>query len=244
MTDVGGWEGVERFSYRKPASGGSGVVGLGTSDVLTVEVQVFASGTSASYEADASAESVWFVIAGQARFADGAGAAFGEFGVSGGVYVPRSVAYRFEAIGADDLEILRIAAVDPRGDGQAADGPATMQAISYDDPEFDEGSDITVPRLWPGGDMLTVTVEKVRDGEGDDPPHAHFGIEGAWFMLGGRVRFHGMTDASAYEMTTHDAVYLPSGTAYGFRALDHEPAHVLHVKSLDLGVDEHKRVDF
>ena len=220
------------------------MVGLGQSDVLTMEVHVAPVGSTLAFEADGARESTWLVLGGQARFTDAGGAALGDFGHWQGVHAPRASAYQLEAIGDADLEVLHIAATDPRGASAASTQSAAILPISYDDPDFDAGSDITVPRLWPGDDMLTVTVEKVRDGEGDDPPHAHFGIVGAWFMLGGRVRFHGMTDASAYEMNTEDAVFLPSGTAYGFKALDHEPAHVLHVKALDLGADKHERVDY
>ena len=246
MTEVASSEDLGRFRYEKPLTyaAPTTVVPLGHSDVLTVEMHLAQPGTASHFEADVAAESVWFVIGGHARFYDGVDALVGEFGESEGVAVPRSIAYRFEAVGDVDLAILRIAAVDPRPDASVQSKQAAMQPIVYDNPDFGEGSDITVPCLWVGDDMLAVTVEKVRDGEGDDRPHAHFGIVGAWFLLSGRVRFHGASDDEAFEMTTHDAVFLPSGTAYGFRALDHDPAEFLHVKALDLGTENHVRVDY
>jgi mannose-6-phosphate isomerase-like protein (cupin superfamily) len=246
MIEVGRSEDLGRFTYEKPLAQAAPttVVPLGQTDVLTVEMRVVQSGTPSVFEADPTTECVWFVVGGRARFYDGVDALVGEFGESEGVAVPRSIAYRFEAVGDADLQVLHIAAVDPRLGAEVQSERTAMQPVIYESPEFDEGSDIQVPRVWVGDDMLAVTVEKVRDGGGDDLPHAHFGIVGAWFLLSGRVRFHGASDDEAFEMTTHDAVFLPSGTAYGFRALDHEPAEFLHVKALDLGTEKHVRVDY
>jgi mannose-6-phosphate isomerase-like protein (cupin superfamily) len=155
------------------------------------------------------------------------------------------VPYKFESVGDAELEVLRIAAVDPRPDGMSgADDPGKLQPVRYDNPDFDEGRDIIVHRFWDGGDMLSVSVEKVRDGGGDDAPHAHFGIAGTWLMLSGRIRFHGASYAESFDIMTGDGIFLPSGNAYGFRAMEHEPAEILHVQALDMSAEKHVRVDY
>jgi len=244
MTEASSSEGMVRFRYDKPVTQDAPtvVVPLAQSAVLGMDVQVMRAGSTLSGEADPAAETLWFVMNGRARFYDGSVA--GEFGKYEGALVPRAVPYRFEAVGDMDLEILRIAAVDPRASDLGTDGATTIQPISYDNPDFDEGDDIVVHRFWDGGDMLSISVEKVRDGEGDDSPHAHFGIVGAWLMLSGRIRFHGASDAEAFEIVTGDGVFLPSGNAYGFRAMEHEPAEILHVKALDMGAEKRVRVDY
>ncbi|MDA0799825.1 MAG: hypothetical protein O2884_14325 [Chloroflexi bacterium] len=246
MTEASSSEGMLRFRYDKPVAQDAPtvVIPLAQSAALGLDVQVMRAGGALSREADPAAETLWFVVSGRARFYDNDGSVAGEFGKYAGALVPRGVAYGFEPVGDVDLEILRIASVDPRAGDLAADSPTTIQPISYDNPDFEEGDDIVVHRFWDGGDMLSISVEKVRDGEGDDTPHAHFGIVGAWLMLSGRIRFHGASDADAFEIATGDGVFLPSGNAYGFRAMEHEPAEILHVKALDMGAEKHVRVDY
>jgi mannose-6-phosphate isomerase-like protein (cupin superfamily) len=236
-----------RFRYEKPALQDAPKVDvpLAKSAVLVMDVKVIRAGSTFSGEADPAAETLWFVMKGRARFYDGDDSTAGEFGRLEGVVVPRGVPCKFEPAGGGELAILRITAIDPRADGVLkVSGLDKLQPIRYDNPDFDEGRDIIVHRFWDGGDMLSISVEKVRDGEGDDGPHAHFGIVGAWLMLSGRIRFHGALDADAFEIQTGDGVFLPSGNAYGFRAIEHEPAEILHVKALDMRAEEHMRVDY
>jgi mannose-6-phosphate isomerase-like protein (cupin superfamily) len=238
-------DGLVRFRYEKPVGQDSpvAVVPLADSVVLGIDVQVLSAGAEVMVGVDRAAENLWWVLAGQARFFDADGQVFGEFGAFQGVAVPRGASGRFESAGDVDLEILRISAVDPRSASPAGDSPATLQAIHYDTPDLGDEA-IKVTYELRSEDMLTLSIEKVRDGGGDDRPHAHFGIEGAWYLLSGSVRFHGMTDADAFDMTTSDGLLVPSGCAYGFGAIGHEPSEFLHIKALDLSAEKHERKNY
>lgn len=234
---------LERFRYLPPGdSGASAVVPLAESSVLEVDVHVLRTGGEAIERDGQATETLWWVLSGVARVLDTHGAEFGEFADFQGVVAPRGVSCRIEPVGDAPVELLRIAAVDPLGREPQVEVSTTLLPIRYESPELSENIKVTYSHR--SEDMLTMSIEKVRDGGGDDRPHAHFGIEGIWYLLTGRVRFHGATGEDAFEMTAGDGVYVPSGCAYGFGAIGHEPSEFLHIKALDLSADEHMRVDY
>ena len=205
-------------------------------------ILVPADGGSLTCDAEANVESAYLILDGQARLTDGRNV-MAELGPLEGVHVPRGASCRLEPASAIDLDVLCMTAIDPRPDsGRRFARQALPRAIRYDSPDLGDAL-IKVPYLIEQSDMLGVSVEKVRDGGGDDGFHTHSGTDSVWYVLGGgRARFR-CPDGSEIVVGANEGVSIPRMAAYGFIGLDHEPSEVLHVKVRDLSVPN-ERIDY
>jgi mannose-6-phosphate isomerase-like protein (cupin superfamily) len=266
MTQTATGAGLLRFKYEKPVIEDKPkvIVPLARSSVLNFHMQVAHEGGDTNLHAHAAMESLWLVLKGRVRFYDGFDSAFGEYGPMEGIHIPRAAPYWFESAADEDLEVMHITAANPAANNhrlnfqplrgwQAGEvleervvdfekhHAKPMSSIAYDSPEL--GDNIKVTYVLKEVDMLAVSVEKVRNGGGDDGLHTHTGTDSVWFVLsGGRVRFR-TPEGEEIILGEHEGLYVPRGAAYGFSALDDEAAEVLHVKARDVTV-ENERVDY
>ena len=266
MTQTATGAGLERFKYEKPVIEDKPkiIVPLAKSSVLNFHMQVAHEGGETNLHAHAAMESMWLVLKGRIRFYDGDESMFGEYGPMEGIHIPRAAPYWFESVGDEDLEVMHIMAVNPAANntrlnfkplrgwqaGEVEEDRVSdlskhqakpMTSVRYDSPEL--GDKIKVTYILKEDDMLAVSVEKVRNGGGDDGLHTHTGTDSAWFVLsGGRVRFR-TPEGKEIILGEHEGLYIPRGAAYGFVALDSEEAEVLHVKARDVTV-ANERIDY
>ena len=122
-------EGIVAFSYAKPAEGykhGKAMAKLGRSDILKGVVQVLREGGENALHYHTTMDSFWMVLKGRVRFYGPGDTLLGEFGPMEGIVTPRNSRYWFERTGADELELLQVAAyIAPNaGPGRALAGDA------------------------------------------------------------------------------------------------------------------------
>jgi mannose-6-phosphate isomerase-like protein (cupin superfamily) len=266
MTQTATGAGLLQFHYDKPVIEDKPkvVVPLARSSTFNFHMQVAHDGGETNLHAHAAMESMWLVLKGRIRFYDGDESKFGEYGPLEGIHIPRAAPYWFESVGDEDLEVMHIMAMNPGANNtrlnfkplrawQAGEvleekvvdlekhDAKPMSSVRYESPEL--GSNIKVTYILKEEDMLAVSVEKVRNGGGDDGLHTHTGTDSVWFVMsGGRVRFR-TPEGEEMILDEHDGLYVPRGAAYGFSALDDEPAEVLHVKARDVTV-ANERIDY
>lgn len=114
-TKVFGYDGVPADSEHKSKV----VLSLGRTDILRAGVQIVREGGANNLHSHSGNDGFWYVLSGKARFYgglpdEGGSSVLGEFGKDQGVIVPRDVPYWFESASDDPLEILHVAARDPR----------------------------------------------------------------------------------------------------------------------------------
>lgn len=102
------------------------------SDIMICAVQVIRAGGENNLHAHTGMDGLWFVLSGRVRFYGAGHKVIGEFGRHEGVFVPRGVAYWFESVGDEPLEILQAEAIDRRGPNRRIDyEPRKASAGSY-----------------------------------------------------------------------------------------------------------------
>ena len=102
------------FRYRRPVELRTkrGIAPLVRSDILFSAVQVIREGGENSLHSHAAMDGFWFVLRGRARFYGAGDRLIAEIGQHEGVFVPRNVAYWFESVGDELLELLQVEAID------------------------------------------------------------------------------------------------------------------------------------
>ena len=105
--------GVAPFRYVKPGDGykhGKAMALLAGSDILKGVVQVLREGGENTLHYHTTMDSFWMVLKGRVRFYGPGDKLLGEFGPMEGIVTPRNARYWFERAGAEDLELLQVAA--------------------------------------------------------------------------------------------------------------------------------------
>jgi len=103
------------FKYTKPEfqpGHPTSVVSLARTDRMWARMQVHSKGGEIGLHAHKHLDGFWMVIRGRARFYTEGDLVIAEAGPLEGVFLPRGYKYRFEKIGADDLEILQVEVFD------------------------------------------------------------------------------------------------------------------------------------
>jgi len=90
-------------------------------------------------------------------------------------------------------------------------------------------------------DIIRGRVQVVREG-GENNLHSHKGMDGFWFVLGGRVKFYGPGDELIGEFGKHEGILLPRGTQYWFESSGDEELELLQMAGFEKGVKV-ERVD-
>ena len=91
---------------------------LSRTDSLTVSAQIINGGGETNMHSHTGVDEAWVVLSGRARFygvnndAENGEEIVGELGPREGIMIPKGVPYWFESAGDDQLEILRVSAID------------------------------------------------------------------------------------------------------------------------------------
>jgi len=267
MTQTASKQGLTKFRYDKPLTQDRPKITLPLTNtsVLGVGIQVAKSGGDTNLHAHAATESMWLVLKGRVRFYDGLESMFGEYGPMEGLGIPRAAPYWFESASDEDLEILHITAVNPRGNNirlnfqplrerQTALHDAAkvrdatkhhakpMQHIRYVSPEFDQFPKM-ITSLFNEQDMLRIDVQKIKDG-GETNMHSHTGADSAWFVLAGVARFHGFEESDVHNLGLYDGIAIPKATPYWFESVGDEPLEIFHVVARDVTEEKNERVNY
>lgn len=112
---------VQRFRFDPPAptSRPKQVVWLVKRPAMHVVVQCVRDGGENNLHYHTKSETAWMVLKGRARFVGIGETVLAELGPMEGIQIPGGTRYKFTKIGAEDLEILQMVAIDQRGDGEA-----------------------------------------------------------------------------------------------------------------------------
>ena len=81
-------------------------------------------------------------------------------------------------------------------------------------------------------DILFSAVQVIREG-GENTLHSHAGMDGFWFVLRGRARFHGAGDKLIAEIGQHEGVFVPRNVPYWFESVGDELLELLQVEAID-----------
>jgi mannose-6-phosphate isomerase-like protein (cupin superfamily) len=119
--------------YARPTETASKViVPLAHSDIMYCAVQVLRAGGANNLHSHTGMDGLWLVLRGRARFYGAEQKLVGEFGPFEGVFVPRNVAYWFESVGDEPLELLQAESIDRRGRNRRIDyEPRKKSAVEH-----------------------------------------------------------------------------------------------------------------
>jgi mannose-6-phosphate isomerase-like protein (cupin superfamily) len=113
------------FTYTGPPSPGTApkkTVRLCRSSLIRADVQVLpAHGGANNLHSHTGNDGFWFVLNGRVRFYDENDTVVGDLGRHEGMLVPHDTPYWFESAGDEPLELLHVAAGDPRIDDTRVD---------------------------------------------------------------------------------------------------------------------------
>jgi mannose-6-phosphate isomerase-like protein (cupin superfamily) len=108
------------------------IVPLAHSDIMYCGVQVLRDGGANNLHSHTGMDGLWLVLRGRARFYGEGQKLVGEFGQFEGVFVPRNVAYWFESVGDEPLELLQAESIDRRGRNRRIDyEPRKKSAVEH-----------------------------------------------------------------------------------------------------------------
>lgn len=91
-------------------------------------------------------------------------------------------------------------------------------------------------------DLLSVAVQTVKDG-GENNLHYHSNGDQCYFVLKGRVRFHGPNDTILGEFGPHEGIVIPAGCRYWFEKVGDEDLQVLQSFGKDKAMPETARIN-
>jgi mannose-6-phosphate isomerase-like protein (cupin superfamily) len=89
--------------------------------LLDADIQVLSEKGANNLHSHSGNDGFWFVLAGRATFYDADDNVIGEIGPKQGILIEHDTPYWFEGSGDERLEILHVAAIDPRVDDQRVD---------------------------------------------------------------------------------------------------------------------------
>lgn len=82
-------------------------------------------------------------------------------------------------------------------------------------------------------DIVFSAIQIIEDG-GDNNLHSHAGMDGLWFVLSGRARFHGTKeDVPIAELDAHQGIFIPRNFPYWFEKIGDERLVLLQVEAID-----------
>ena len=110
-----------------------------------------------------------------------------------------------------------------------------LQTFQYNGPDG-EGARIRDGGRGNSYDLVTnskviSTVQVMKKGE-KNAMHAHRDQDGYWFILAGRVRFHGVGEEILAELGPKEGVFVPHLTRYWFESVGDEPLEILRVSQM------------
>jgi mannose-6-phosphate isomerase-like protein (cupin superfamily) len=103
------------FSFRKPPATDikRAVVPIVKTDILVGQIQIMNKGGELQLHSHTGMDGFWMVLKGRVRFyGPEQDTVTAECGPMEGVFVPRNVAYWFEAVGDEQVHILQVESID------------------------------------------------------------------------------------------------------------------------------------
>jgi len=92
-------------------------------------------------------------------------------------------------------------------------------------------------------DIMFSAIQIITDG-GDNNLHSHAAMDGLWFVLSGRARFHGTSeDVVIAELGPHEGIFIPRDFPYWFEKIGDAPLELLQVEAIDRTV-KNTRTDY
>jgi len=90
--------------------------------------------------------------------------------------------------------------------------------------------------------LLSVAVQTVKDG-GENNLHYHTNGDQCYFVLKGRVRFHGPNGKLYGEFGPHEGIVIPAGSRYWFEKVGDEDLEVLQSFGRDTTMPDMARIN-
>lgn len=105
---------------------------------------------------------------------------------------------------------------------------STPQVFKYERPEDGDGP-LHLVRMAKS-DLAATLVQVVKEG-GETHLHSHANLDGFYFVLRGRARFHGEGEVVIAELGPHEGVVIPRGCKYWFESASEQPLELLQVSA-------------
>ena len=86
-------------------------------------------------------------------------------------------------------------------------------------------------------DIMYAAIQVIKKG-GENTLHVHTQLDGIWFVLSGRARFHGKDNVVYGELGERDAILLPRGVSYWFESVGDEPLELFQVEAITKGTKD------
>lgn len=108
------------------------------------------------------------------------------------------------------------------------------EVFSYKRPEGED----PVAIVWGvKSDLVTTFVQIVREG-GETHLHSHPKIDGFYFVLRGRARFHGEGDVVFADLGPDEGIIIPRGCKYWFESTSDAPLEMLQMSAFASGFEQ------
>jgi mannose-6-phosphate isomerase-like protein (cupin superfamily) len=132
--------------------------------------------------------------------------------------------------------------VRPNPEAQARyhlDAEAGIEQFAYAKPESNRPKDMT---FLARTKLLMVAIQTVRDG-GENNLHYHKNGDQCYFVLSGRVRFHGPDDLIYGEFGPREGIVIPAGSRYWFEKVGAEDLEILQSFGIDKSTPAADRIE-
>lgn len=102
------------------------------------------------------------------------------------------------------------------------------KVVKYTKPTMKKAKSIV---MLARSDVMMAAVQVVAEG-GETNMHSHAGMDGLWFVLGGRARFYGKDNVLLGEFGKHEGVFIPRDVPYWFESASDEPLEILQAEAI------------
>ena len=127
-----------------------------------------------------------------------------------------------------------------RGEAYHRDAEAKIETFKYAKPEANpRPKQLT---FLARTKLLSVAVQTVKDG-GENNLHYHSNGDQCYFVLKGRVRFHGPENHVYGEFGPHEGIVIPAGSRYWFEKVGDEDLEVLQSFGRDKSMPDMARIN-
>lgn len=133
------------------------------------------------------------------------------------------------------------AKMTPEQETYHREAEARIRTLAYERPDSDKVKDV----CWlMRTDQVVAVVQVVKDG-GENNLHYHTNADQVYFVLAGRVRFHGVDDVLLGEAGAQQGIFIPGGSRYWFEKAGDVDLEMLQLvfksgKSDRINIEAHK----
>jgi mannose-6-phosphate isomerase-like protein (cupin superfamily) len=86
-------------------------------------------------------------------------------------------------------------------------------------------------------DIMYAAVQVMKEGTGNTL-HFHTQLDGIFFVLRGRARFHGKDNVVHGDLGERDSILIPRGVSYWFESIGDEPLEMFQVEAITKGTKD------